>query len=76
MFDLTQEIAHSDEVELETLLKAVLQRYAVLFPDYEVMTISLEKCSDPNQQLDRMIAMLQQMKTLPYERRELFPWVH
>lgn len=76
MFDLTQEITHSDEVELEKLLKAVLQRYAVLFPDYEVMTISLEKCSDPNQQLDRMIAMLQQMKTLPYERRESFPWVH
>ena len=35
MVDLAEEIAHADEQKIEQLLKAVLQRYAVLFPDYE-----------------------------------------
>ena len=63
MFDLVEEILRADEVEIEKLLKAVLQRYAVLFPDWEVSTVSLEKSSDRNEQLDRIIALLQNMKT-------------
>ena len=63
MFDLVKEIAQADEIEVEALLKAVLQRYAVLFPDWEVSTISLQKSSDRNEQLDQMIAVLQKMKT-------------
>ncbi len=61
MFDLVEEIAQADEVE--KLLEAVLRRYAQLFPDWEVSTISLEKSSDRNEQLDRIIEMLQKMKT-------------
>lgn len=45
--------------KIEQLLKAVLQRYTVLFPDYEVSTVSLQKSSDRNEQLDCMIASLQ-----------------
>ena len=56
-------IAQADEIEIEKLLKAVLRRYAVLYPDWEISTISLQKSSDRNEQLDRMIAMLQRMKT-------------
>ena len=63
MVDLAEEIAHADEQEIEQLLKAVLQRYTVLFPDYEVSTVSLQKSSDRNGQIDRMIASLQKMKT-------------
>ena len=63
MFELTEQIAYADEHELEQLLKAVLQRYAVLFPDYEVSTFSLQKSSDRNEQLDCIIAALQKMKT-------------
>ena len=59
------EIAKADEAMLQRLLKAVLQRYAVLFPDWELSVISLQKGSDQNAQLDRMIAMLQDMKTVP-----------
>ena len=62
MVDLAEEIAHADEQVIEQLLKAVLQRYAVLFPDYEVSTVSLQKSSDRNGQIDRMIATLQKMK--------------
>lgn len=63
ILDIVEEIAQADEIEIEKLLKAVLQRYAVLFPDLEVSVISLQKSSDRNEQLDRIIAMLQNMKT-------------
>lgn len=63
MFDLVEEIARADGAAIDKLLKAVLQRYAVLYPDWEISTISLQKSSDRNEQLDRMIAILQRMKT-------------
>ena len=62
MLDLWKEIAQADEMLLSKLLKAVLKRYEELFPDWEISTISVEKCSDINEQLDRMITMLEQMK--------------
>lgn len=62
--DLVEEIAAADAAEIEKLLKAVLQRYAVLFPDWEVSTISLQRSSDRNYQLDQIIAMLQQLKSI------------
>ena len=64
MLDLVEEIAKADEIEITKLLEAVLQRYAVLFPDWEVSTISLEKSCDRNEQLDKIITMLQKMKCL------------
>lgn len=63
MFDLAGEIAKADEVEVEELLKAVLRRYAELFPGWELSTISLQKSADPNEQIDRVIEVLQKMKT-------------
>ena len=65
MLDLVEEIAKADDMEIEELLNAVLERYSVLFPDWEVSTISLEKSSDKNEQLDRMINLLQAMKDSP-----------
>lgn len=64
MCDIVEQIAQADEVELQTLLKAVLQRYAVLFPDWEMSILSLQKSSDQNEQLDRIIELLQNMKTI------------
>lgn len=63
MFDLVEEISKADGFQIEQLLKAVLRRYAVLFPDWELNTISIEKGSDRNEQLDRIIELLQKMKT-------------
>ena len=62
MFDLVREIERTDEVEIEQILKAVLRRYAELFLDWEVSTISVQKSSDPNEQIDRVIEVLQKMK--------------
>lgn len=65
MLSLVEEISRVDESQIDKLLTAVLQRYAVLFPDWEVNTISLEKSIDRNEQLDRIIAALQKMKAFP-----------
>lgn len=63
MYDLIEAISNANELEIEKILKAVLARYAVLFPDRELSAISLQKSSDPNEQLDRIISFLQKMKT-------------
>ena len=60
LLNFVEGIARSDKAQIEKLLKAVLQRYAQLFPDYEVSTISLKKGTDRNQQIDQIIALLQQ----------------
>lgn len=62
MGDLVEKIGQANESEIEKLLKAVLQRYAVLFPDWELSVVSVEKNKDKNEQLDRMIALLEKMK--------------
>ena len=62
MNNLTEKIAQVDGVEIEKILHAVRRRYAELFPDWEVIVISIEKSVDRNEQLDRMIAMLENMK--------------
>ena len=64
MPDLIERIEKADGEELEVILKAVLSRYSVLFPDWELSTVSLHKTEDRNAQLDSMIMVLQKMKTL------------
>ena len=63
MLGLLTEIKCADEIAIEEILNAVPHRYAELFPDWEVITISLQRSQDRNEQLDRIIAMLQNMKT-------------
>ena len=63
MIDIFGKIAQADELEIENILKAVLQRYAVLFLEWDVSVISLQKSTDKNEQLDRIIEMLQGWKT-------------
>ena len=62
MINLIEEIAKTDAFDIDRILNAVLDRYAVLFPDWELGTISLRKSADQNEQLDRMIAFLQNLK--------------
>ncbi len=63
MSDLVEEIARADETEINELIKAVLLRYEELFPGWELSTISLQKSSDRNEQIDQTIDFLQKMKT-------------
>ena len=63
MVDLLGEIAKADENEIENILQAVWKRCSELFPDRDVSIISLPKFSDRNEQIDRIIDILQEMKT-------------
>jgi len=55
-------IKKAEAEELNDILQAVLERYRELFPDWEIITVSLEKAVDKNTQLDRMIGLLGNMK--------------
>ena len=62
---IIEEIQKANADAIEDLLKAVLARYRVLYPDWEVSTVSVLKSEDRNEQLDRIIEMLEKMKTFP-----------
>ena len=57
-----ERIAQTDENEIEQLLKAVIRRYDVLFPNLEISVIFLDKTADRNEQLNRIVQALQKMK--------------
>ena len=59
---MIEEIGKADGYEAEELLKVLIQRYAVLYPDWELGVISLQKNADRNEQLDGMIRILQGLK--------------
>ena len=63
MGDLVEKIGQANEREIEKLLKAVIQRYATLFPDWELSVVFVEKNKDKNEQLGRMIELLEKMRT-------------
>ncbi len=67
MSDLLERIAQADDMEIQDLLKAVTNRYAELYPDWEICTFSLEKAKDRNEQIDREIAFLQGLKEFPLD---------
>ncbi len=48
--------------DLPEILLAVLDRYAVLFPAWELSVLSVEKQQDRNAQIDGVIAVLNQLK--------------
>ena len=48
--------------ELEAIMQAVLARYRELYPDWEIMFLSLDKKCNKNDQLDSIIALLNKMK--------------
>ena len=65
MHDVFDRIEKADEVEIEQILKTTLKRYGVLFPDWEMSVVSVEKNTDRNAQIDEMIKLLKEMtKTL------------
>ena len=59
---MIEKIKKAEPEELNDILLAVLERYREVFPDWEIMTLSLEKAVDKNEQLDRVIDLLERMK--------------
>ena len=59
---MIDQIKQAKPEELNDILLAVMERYRDVYPDWELITISLEKAVDNNSQLDQIIAMLEAMK--------------
>ena len=62
MEEILKKIARADQSEASKLLEAVLRRYAELYPDWDVGTISVQKNEDRKKQLDAIIRVLESMK--------------
>lgn len=62
MEKLLSQIAAANEEETALLLDAVLARYAVLYPDWEISTLSLPRNPDRVRHLEGIIQTLEQMK--------------
>ena len=63
MCDLIDGIRVANAEDMDDLLRAITERYEAVFPDWEVVTIAIQKKKDRNEQIDKMIAMLEEMKT-------------
>ena len=63
MQQLMEKIAHLEAGQIGEVLDSVLERYGELFPNWEISTISLDKTRDRNEQLSRVIALLESMKS-------------
>lgn len=61
------EINDADGEEITEILDIVLHRYKQLYPQWSVSVVSIDKCEDKNEQIDRMIAVLEKMKEMPYD---------
>ena len=55
-------IREADGHDIHILFHAALLRYREVNPDWEISLISIEKRRDKNQQLDEIIALLENMK--------------
>ena len=55
-------IAEATPEEVEEALQAVLDRYQILYPDWSVCTMSIDKKGSRIEQLDTMIRMLESLK--------------
>ena len=62
MKSIQKEIKDMSGSELNEILQLVISRYRVLYPDWELSVISLEKDRDKTAQLNRIIAALESMK--------------
>ena len=65
MLDLFQEIAQADAAIIEDILDAVIRRYAVLYPEWELNVFSVQKDTDKDAQIERTIRFLESLKNNP-----------
>lgn len=59
MSNLIKQVLNATADEMSDLSFAVKKRYSELFPDWEIIIISIEKNRDHNEQIDHMIQRLE-----------------
>ena len=55
-------IKNAKPEEMEAIMQAVLARYRELYPDWEILFLSLDKKDNKNDQIDNIIALLNKIK--------------
>ena len=55
-------IKNAKPEEMEEIVQAVLARYRELYPDWEILFLSLDKKENKNDQIDNIIALLNKRK--------------
>lgn len=60
--DILERIKTAKPEEMSDILMAVQKRYNELFPDWDLSILTLEKAVDKNEQIDRIIAVMDSMK--------------
>lgn len=63
--DIYGQISEMDDQELREVLDHVLFRFTELYPQWSISVISMDKCEDQKEQIDKMIAFLENMKESP-----------
>lgn len=58
-------LAQANEDEVQVCLDVLFARYEELFPDWEILYLSLLKAPDRSRQIDRVIALLERLKNEP-----------
>lgn len=59
---MIQYIKNAKPEELEDIMQAVLGRYRELYPNWEILFLSLDKKDNKNDQIDNIIALLNKMR--------------
>ena len=61
MIDLVDRVRHADEMIINDLIFAVAQRFAELYPDQDLLMISVDKNRDCLQQIYDNVEFLEQL---------------
>ena len=70
MRQIIEKIAHADHHAAEQILNAILQRYAQLYPDWDLHVFSVCKSSDVNKQINQAYALLESFRPTPQSPQE------
>ena len=64
MDTIIKQIHNADSDQIYLLLEAVHERFRVLFPDWEISTVTIEKSGNQNEDINRIIALWNSVKSV------------
>ena len=65
MADIFERIDHLTEFEICDVVEAVIDKYRSLFPDWEIVLVSISKKQNRTDQIDSLIKLMEKLKTSP-----------
>lgn len=64
MDTIMTQIHKADSDQIYLLLEAVHERFRVLFPDWEISTVTIEKSGNQNEDINRILAVWNSVKSI------------